>query len=122
MRFAALKGLAKAINQVATEVDADLIVFKTHGRCRFAHLVALPSWWPCLADSIATTLACLVNRDHHPPKRRSRVIADSHCPNAMGVASAEGLRRGRESDDLALRPKETRPSPDLRSTPRSDWR
>jgi hypothetical protein len=66
MRFAALKGLAKAINQVATEVDADLIVFKTHGRCRFAHLVALASWWPCLADSIATTLACLVNRDTTP--------------------------------------------------------
>ena len=35
-RFAALKGLAKAINQVAVEVDADLIVLKTHGRHGFA--------------------------------------------------------------------------------------
>src|SRR5258708_16570167 len=38
-RFAALKGLAKAINQVAVGVDAALIVLKTHGRHGFAHLV-----------------------------------------------------------------------------------
>jgi nucleotide-binding universal stress UspA family protein len=37
-RFAALGSLAKEINQVAVEVNADLIVLKTHGRHGLSHL------------------------------------------------------------------------------------
>jgi nucleotide-binding universal stress UspA family protein len=38
-RFAALGALAKEINQVAVEVNADLIVLKTHGRHGLSHLL-----------------------------------------------------------------------------------
>lgn len=36
---AAPRSLAKAVVKVATEVDADLIVMKTHGRSGLAHLI-----------------------------------------------------------------------------------
>jgi universal stress protein A len=54
-RFAALKGLAKAINQVAVEVDADLIVLKTHGRHGFAHLVL-----GSVAEEVVRSAPCAV--------------------------------------------------------------
>lgn len=53
--FAALKGLAKAINQVAVEVDADLIVLKTHGRHGFAHLVL-----GSVAEEVVRSAPCAV--------------------------------------------------------------
>jgi universal stress protein A len=54
-RFAALKGLAKAINQVAVEVDADLIVLKTHGRHGFSHLVL-----GSVAEEVVRSAPCAV--------------------------------------------------------------
>jgi hypothetical protein len=35
------------------------------------------------------------------------VISDPHCTNAAGVRWTECARRGRESGDAALRPRET---------------
>jgi len=54
-RFAAHKGLAKAINQVAVEVDADLIVLKTHGRHGFSHLIL-----GSVAEEVVRSAPCAV--------------------------------------------------------------
>ena len=47
--------LAKAVVQVATEVDADLIVLKTHGRTGLAHLIL-----GSVAEEIVRTAPCPV--------------------------------------------------------------
>jgi universal stress protein A len=54
-RFAAHKGLAKAINQLAVEVDADLIVLKTHGRHGFSHLIL-----GSVAEEVVRSAPCAV--------------------------------------------------------------
>jgi len=55
----------------------------------------------------------------------SAAQSDDHgspLPECDGCRLGRRTRRGRESGDAALRPRETRPSPDLRSTRRSDWK
>jgi len=54
-RFAAHKGHAKAINQVALEVEADLIVLKTHGRHGFSHLIL-----GSVAEEVVRSAPCAV--------------------------------------------------------------
>jgi hypothetical protein len=54
-RFAARKGLAKAINHLAVEVDADLIVLKTHGRRGFSHLIL-----GSVAEEVVRSAPCAV--------------------------------------------------------------
>ena len=50
----------------------------------------------------------------------ARVISDLHLHECGGGTPDRMRRRGRASGDAALRPRETRQSPDLRSTRRSD--
>jgi len=52
---ASSRGLAKAVVQVATEVDADLIVLKTHGRTGLSHLIL-----GSVAEEIVRTAPCPV--------------------------------------------------------------
>ena len=49
------RALAKAVVQVATEVNADLIVLKTHGRAGLSHLIL-----GSVAEEIVRTAPCLV--------------------------------------------------------------
>jgi nucleotide-binding universal stress UspA family protein len=52
---ASSRALAKAVVQVATEVDADLIVLKTHGRTGLSHLIL-----GSVAEEIVRTAPCPV--------------------------------------------------------------
>ena len=54
-RFASHKDLAQAINQVAAEIDADLIVLKTHGRHGIAHLIL-----GSVAEEVVRSAPCAV--------------------------------------------------------------
>ena len=54
-RFASHKGLARAINEVAAEIDADLIVLKTHGRHEIMHLIL-----GSVAEEVARSTPCPV--------------------------------------------------------------
>jgi universal stress protein A len=49
------RGLAKAVVQVATEIDADLIVLKTHGRKGLSHLIL-----GSVAEEVVRTAPCPV--------------------------------------------------------------
>jgi universal stress protein A len=49
------RALAKAVVRVATEVDADLIVLKTHGRKGLSHLIL-----GCVAEEVLRTAPCPV--------------------------------------------------------------
>jgi nucleotide-binding universal stress UspA family protein len=54
-RFASYKGLARAINEVAAEIDADLIVLKTHGRHGITHLIL-----GSVAEEVVRSAPCAV--------------------------------------------------------------
>ncbi len=54
-RFASHKGLARAINEVAAEIDADLIVLKTHGRHGITHLIL-----GSVAEEVVRSAPCAV--------------------------------------------------------------
>jgi nucleotide-binding universal stress UspA family protein len=49
------KGLARAINEVAAEIDADLIVLKTHGRHGITHLIL-----GSVAEEVVRSAPCAV--------------------------------------------------------------
>jgi universal stress protein A len=54
-RFASHKGLARVINEVAAEIDADLIVLKTHGRHGITHLIL-----GSVAEEVVRSAPCAV--------------------------------------------------------------
>jgi universal stress protein A len=54
-RFASHRDLARAINEMATEIDADLIVLKTHGRHGITHLIL-----GSVAEEVVRSAPCAV--------------------------------------------------------------
>ena len=54
-RFASHKRLARTINEVAAEIDADLIVLKTHGRHGITHLIL-----GSVAEEVVRSAPCAV--------------------------------------------------------------
>ena len=54
-RFASHKGLARVINEVEVEIDADLIVLKTHGRHGITHLIL-----GSVAEEVVRSAPCAV--------------------------------------------------------------
>ena len=54
-RFASHKSLARAINEVAAEIDADVIVLKTHGRHGITHLIL-----GSVAEEVVRSASCAV--------------------------------------------------------------
>jgi nucleotide-binding universal stress UspA family protein len=54
-RFASHKGLARAINEVAAEIDADLNPLKTHGRHGITHLIL-----GSVAEEVVRSAPCAV--------------------------------------------------------------
>jgi nucleotide-binding universal stress UspA family protein len=54
-RFASHKDLAQAINEVAAEIDVDLIVLKTHGRHGITHLIL-----GSVAEEVVRSAPCAV--------------------------------------------------------------